>query len=1217
VILVRYLTVWLLPESSASHHPISSFIFVDILLSSPVDSEIVHEILRQALLLPWEQAASIKAVLALLKWWIFQAPRRRPAFLQEDLHEVLGEDATEPTEDVLIELYVDRYIRRIASLFDGRPSFGAESGQFECYREAVSFMRGIGLGLHFRVSPKLWHSLITTALSIIKSHLPASGRCDQVIGGAGNAQVFASLIVETLVGFLVRSGTTERAHWEGVCQVLRQATRWAPVVTEWSRTAAALTGLFLEGAALAEDSRPVRRPPAMLPKYYRIASVEDLTAVLLDEPALPDTGDAEDPFLDWRALARPAIAFLWRNWLRVLGDLCAIDVPGNHELAVRTLASILERLCEVHDGQPCSSTAAPPPLFEFVEALLDACDATAKGFEQSRCVAIAALARLLCRCPDVALPSTLLARFYLALLNGMADKDSPVALVVLRASSHVFAFGLPGSTLLIPSYLRCIASILNAPLASPDVFVAILRLVTSIALLPDIFPALLAPRVEAPLPIMSGMPVVMAGEVRLEDVRAQAQYLVALTANHLRDAPLASDADPLIPSQLVCSTFVLLLNELVAAPGSDEALVEKYLGLLLHCMDQQARPSVSLLSAIEGLTQAFPLGIFSERIQLALTRSLIALLSRLLDSRHPDPEDVVPVVHALLGWAMALPSGWLLANEDVCRALFEGLFGVLQSGGPIADAGKHMLSHLMAHTEHCCPLEPPAGDQANATRHVYYGLGSAALLCVEEIGVTESTGLVRVTSRTPAGRFTWDFEAFYDGTTRPEPVAAWSLDGIAGQLSLGPAVLVEALEPYLPAEQAARPSARTASTRPRHQAPRFSEATSLEATDMLAELLAYLEEDFPEMEDPKAAGAEFVPPGAREEVARIEEQCRALVEAERSLSMGYSAALSPSATKETPFRHRTAMPAPFASAPTPFQYCRQLVLQCGLLGLDDAGRFPAKVLSPSAALQRELRALDARGGPRETAKIGLIYVAPGCETEEAILGCQEASESYCDFCRALGSYVTLSAHKGFTGGLEPGMTVDGRALYYATTLLEAVFHEPTRMAPPAADDAQPLLAKKRHVGNDPVHIVWNEHWRPYRPSTIPGDFGNYQIVVTPKPELGLYAVNIYADEHFPTAKMGIGPLFDGSLVPRALLATLVRATAISADRLIALEASGGVTPALDRKACLQSIISKYGCSQWGIEKVLSHAAQGEPCANAGVSANASEPIAQSVAVGAE
>ncbi|RKP05954.1 hypothetical protein THASP1DRAFT_19101, partial [Thamnocephalis sphaerospora] len=141
-------------------------------------------------------------------------------------------------------------------------------------------------------------------------------------------------------------------------------------------------------------------------------------------------------------------------------------------------------------------------------------------------------------------------------------------------------------------------------------------------------------------------------------------------------------------------------------------------------------------------------------------------------------------------------------------------------------------------------------------------------------------------------------------------------------------------------------------------------------------------------------------------------------------------------------------------------------------------------------------------------KIGLLYVAPGQDTERAILGNDSASPMYHQFVASLGWEVDLRTHGGYRGRLEAEEN-HYTAVYYANSTTEIMYHDAIRM-PTVADDSQ-QLKKKRHIGNDHVHIVWNEHRRDYRPDTIGGDFGNVQIIVTPRPN-GLFAIDVFRDQ---------------------------------------------------------------------------------------------------------
>lgn len=178
---------------------------------------------------------------------------------------------------------------------------------------------------------------------------------------------------------------------------------------------------------------------------------------------------------------------------------------------------------------------------------------------------------------------------------------------------------------------------------------------------------------------------------------------------------------------------------------------------------------------------------------------------------------------------------------------------------------------------------------------------------------------------------------------------------------------------------------------------------------------------------------------------------------------------------------------------------------------------------------------------REVAKFAVLYVGPGQEDEGTILRNGAASLAYNEFVLSLGWPVQLSQHHGYAGGLDATVVNDGVAIYYCTSTVEIIFHDVTRIPTDLQDPKQ--LKKKRHVGNDHVHIIWNEHSRDYKWDTIGGDFGNAQICITPLSN-GLFAIDTYRDD----LVRPFGPLQSRSVVSKECLGTLVRSTALNAYR---------------------------------------------------------------------
>ncbi|KAG0228760.1 Ral GTPase-activating protein subunit alpha-1 [Actinomortierella wolfii] len=238
---------------------------------------------------------------------------------------------------------------------------------------------------------------------------------------------------------------------------------------------------------------------------------------------------------------------------------------------------------------------------------------------------------------------------------------------------------------------------------------------------------------------------------------------------------------------------------------------------------------------------------------------------------------------------------------------------------------------------------------------------------------------------------------------------------------------------------------------------------------------------------------------------------------------------------------------------SPFMQCRLLL---GHLGLFDYERFRGNhlvLLNPSPALARDLTNLDKKSG-RDTYKMALLYVAPGQEGEQTILMNQKGSYLYERLVASLGKEVHLADHSGYLGGLERNGSNGKTAIYFCSSTVEIMFHDATRMPTDYTDPRQ--MKKKRHIGNDHVHIIWSEHYRPYDRTTIGGDFGNVLIVLTPlcgrvgmtDLEDGadvdldniLVAVEVIRDTNIPV----FGPLLDGMVLPFSQLGPLVRQTAI-------------------------------------------------------------------------
>ena len=107
------------------------------------------------------------------------------------------------------------------------------------------------------------------------------------------------------------------------------------------------------------------------------------------------------------------------------------------------------------------------------------------------------------------------------------------------------------------------------------------------------------------------------------------------------------------------------------------------------------------------------------------------------------------------------------------------------------------------------------------------------------------------------------------------------------------------------------------------------------------------------------------------------------------------------------------------------------------------------------------------------------------------------SAMFKSFLESIGCFVDLSCSDDkYTGKLDCNRFSNGKySLRFFTQRFDVMYHV-APMMPTESDDAQ-QLRKKRHIGNDHVHIVWSEDSKDYDPTTIVSNFNDAHIVIYP------------------------------------------------------------------------------------------------------------------------
>jgi hypothetical protein len=214
---------------------------------------------------------------------------------------------------------------------------------------------------------------------------------------------------------------------------------------------------------------------------------------------------------------------------------------------------------------------------------------------------------------------------------------------------------------------------------------------------------------------------------------------------------------------------------------------------------------------------------------------------------------------------------------------------------------------------------------------------------------------------------------------------------------------------------------------------------------------------------------------------------------------------------------RRGSAAGLAAAPAGARPAREAAVDPGFIALQlsafpDLSLDKAPLLLPDEpATDRLIRAVDLTPVV-DFHKIGVLYVGPGQTEERQILGNRTGSPAYARFLSGLGDLITLKGQEDvYTGGLDRQSDEHGKYAYvWGDDISQIVYHTATLM--PNRDHDAAHSAKKALIGNDWVHVVFNESGDEYRFGTIPSQFNFVNIVVSPNSRGGINLGSVAPDD---------------------------------------------------------------------------------------------------------
>lgn len=208
----------------------SSLVLNAVIFGAYDSRELVHELIRQALLLPYADLEISKGAIHILRTWISQNAEERPTFLHET------EIATSPAGKIEINMnaWLRRYVKMLKMIFLERADRTNTPNQIVLFKEALNLFKMIALEVHVQLMPKTWETLLISLLEIQNLLMNAYPNKSAIVISLLAAEDIADMLVETLLCCWVRAATTSEQLWKQLRVQLKKSTTWSQTILQWS-----------------------------------------------------------------------------------------------------------------------------------------------------------------------------------------------------------------------------------------------------------------------------------------------------------------------------------------------------------------------------------------------------------------------------------------------------------------------------------------------------------------------------------------------------------------------------------------------------------------------------------------------------------------------------------------------------------------------------------------------------------------------------------------------------------------------------------------------------------------------------------------------------------------------------------------------------------------------------------------------------------------------
>jgi len=882
------------------------------------------------------------------------------------------------------------------------------------------------------------------------------------------------------------------------------------------------------------------------------------------------------------------VYYAWNQFLHIIGNPNKLVDPEIHLKAFQGIEVITHSLAYVGTDPPIKKLKEQKidfriPYAPDANSILDIFGQwyfeavfreNATNFNQGRAVAYSALCKIFCRKGGNPIHKRYLSLFYKALCQGLEDEDPIVVIAILLGSKKIFAYEeLEGSHILIRYYTKVCDKILGGVTGgsskeiaqnskyNTEVRHACITIIGSLICFPNHF--------AAPNIVSKGVDEELSNQALVySELKFQIQSIL--------QKALKSEKNPKNLQMIIWAIVVLIYEEIDHNAEIAIIFIRNMLDIVKTYAPKPLKeyPPEVFIAIYEALSTLTQLHAKMAEAEPMISREIVFQLSTiipmqvaLLKQNQTSAKLIEETFYSMCDWIMCGPFVILSNKESITKVIFaidQGLNIIKHVGVPggvsqgvessppptnnrhsvvpasaqssagftkddienIKISAEYVLSHLMNHVSHF----PTTSENAALT-----SILSEDTECFDDLE-PENSNYVRF--------YIYDNQYVISLIEQPNerggPGVTMIMRDLTGKYSWDSRVLYgEAPEPYSKLEER---GAYTGSTID-------SLLNGTQECEQNSTLMQFSIDRPVKERDTVSLFEQLIDEEDANENAFIEEHYNEYLEMDISC-------------REPKMRYKYGGECKASIS-------RLLLSTMGLVHIGLTSRFVP--LQSNSKLLRSLRNLDG-AQPRETHKIGVVYVKEGQDDQQDLFLNVDGSDQYKQFVGSMGWNVDLQNHLGFMGGLDKSGSTGAQAPYFADYKTEVMFHVPSMMPNNPKDPQQ--IHKKRHVGNDHVNVIWSEHTRDYYKNTIISQFNFVHIVLYPlnRNLSGLLRVDVMVKERtYPV----FGPVLDGMILSEKVAGALVRMTAVNGSRISRAKSTGIMRPYLSRKALIAELTQRY------------------------------------------